>query len=158
MPLTRCAGFVARALLTLIALGGCSSSTEPASHEALITSTVSVSTSSANVGEFISAQWVIENVGDVAYHHSYGLPHGIGYALEISVTPTASVLEYQRGDVFFTSNDSLNLAPHAKLVLTTLYRAKAVGRATVHGCLPPDSTVTEARRCVSTDVRVISGF
>jgi hypothetical protein len=144
----------------LLSIAGCSSSTEPAgaAGPAHLTSTVVASSTSVPVGGIVTAQWTIENTGSEPFHHAFGFPSTIGYGLEISVTPAASVLQSQGSDLLFSVNDSLNLPPHGRLRLNAIFKAVAVGTATLQGCLPPDSAETDGANCASTDVRVVSGF
>ena len=143
----------------LLAAAGCSSSTEPggAAGPAQISSTIVASSSSIPVGNIVTAQWTIENTGSQPYHHAFGLSNHVGYGLEISVT-SGSVLQRQDGDLLFSQNDSLNLPPHGRLRLNAIFKGVTIGTASLKGCLPPDSTATEWTNCVSTDVRVVSGF
>lgn len=144
--------------LAFITIAGCSSSTEPGGGPAHLVSTITVSESSVPVGGLVNAQWTIENTGAEPLHHAFGASNASGFGLEISVTPAASVLQSQGSDVVFTVNDSLNLAPHARLKLNAAFLAIAVGSARVVGCLPPDSGQTPGATCASADVRVVSGF
>jgi len=149
-----------RIAAAFLAIAGCSSSTEPAgpAGPAHLTSTVVASSASVPVGSIVTAQWTIENTGSEPFHHAFGYPNTIGYGLEISVTPAASVLQSQGSDLLFSENDSLNLPPHGRLRLNAIFKGVAVGTATLKGCLPPDSAETDGANCASTDVRVVSGF
>jgi hypothetical protein len=149
-----------REVAALLAIVGCSSSTDPggAAGPAHLTSTVTASSTSVPVGGIVTAQWTIENTGSEPFHHAFGFPNTIGYGLEISVTPAASVLQSQGSDLVFSVNDSLNLPPHGQIRLNAIFRGVAVGTATLQGCLPPDSAETDGANCASTDVRVVSGL
>jgi hypothetical protein len=143
---------------SLLAIAGCSSSTEPGSGPARLSSTIVVSEASIPVGGVVTAQWTIENTGSEPFHHAFGFPNTIGYGLEISVTPAASVLQSQGSDLLLSENDSLNLPAHGKLRLNAIFTGVAVGVATLKGCLPPDSAETDGANCALADVRVVSGF
>jgi len=149
-----------RLAAALLSIAGCSSSTDPggAPGPAHLTSTVIASSASVPVGSIVTAQWTIENTGSEPFHHAFGFPNTIGYGLEISVTPAASVLQSEGSDLLFSENDSLNLPPHGRLRLNAIFKGVAIGTATLKGCLPPDSAETDGANCASTDVRVVSGL
>jgi hypothetical protein len=123
-----------------------------------LVSTVTLSSKSIPIGGLVTAQWTIENTGSAPYHHAFGNANTVGYSLEISATPAFTVLETQGADELFSRNDSLNLAPHAKVRVSAIFHAVAIGTATLMGCLPPDSVQVDGANCASADVHVVSGL
>lgn len=144
---------VAGALL----LAGCSSSTEP--HGAMtpdgFSSRLSVSPTSAVVGERVDAVWTIMNTGSTPISRVFGPQDGhFEVIFLIGSNPHNTILGQVAGDVLTTTGDELTLAPGEQLKFTARYVAQAAGSVTISGCIPPGTSSGLDELCESKVVTV----
>jgi hypothetical protein len=132
-------------LLLLAVVSSCTTTTEPLTFETQLGSSLAVSPTTVRVGDTVNAHWTIRNVSHTdSLFRLYRPGPGIGLGLILSATPEHSVIEYQSGGYYFSTEGELILAPREMHTIDAVFKAVAAGTATVDACLPPfDGVETE---------------
>jgi hypothetical protein len=142
--------------LMLIVVISCETTTQPMTFDRQLASRLTVTPQRVAIGDLVNAHWDIRNISNDTLFRLFapGINAG-GFGLALAATPDSSVIAYQSGGFILAYDNRLTLAPYAGYSIDAVFKAVAVGTATVDACMPPFVGEGTEWTCVRKTVMVV---
>jgi hypothetical protein len=124
--------------LMLFAVASCETTTQPMTYDRQLASRLTVTPQRVAIGDLVNAHWDIRNISNDTLFRVFapGI-NASGFGLVIAATPDSSIIKFQSGGFILAYDNRLTLAPYAGYSIDAVFKAVAVGTATVDACMPP---------------------